>query len=84
MEALYFTATWCGPCKTFGPIMDRANDLIPVRKIDIEQQMELTGTYDVFSVPTVIIVNDGVEQGRRVGSQTEEALREWVESYLGA
>ena len=58
MKLLYFSAAWCGPCKSFGPIMDQvAQSGVPVQKVNIDANNELTAQYGIRSVPTVIKVD---------------------------
>jgi thioredoxin-like negative regulator of GroEL len=65
----YFSATWCGPCKAFKPIMNEiANEGYSVEFIDVDQSQELAAKYGVRSVPTTIIEEGGVEVNRFVGS----------------
>lgn len=78
MEALYFTATWCAPCKVFGPVMENISKDIPVNKIDIEQDMATTFDYGVMSVPTVILLKDDKEVARFLGAQTEDWVRDFI------
>ena len=67
--AKYFTATWCGPCKSFKPIMNEiANEGYSVQFIDIDQNQTLTSQYNVRSVPTTIIEENGIEVDRFVGA----------------
>lgn len=57
----YCTTSWCGPCKLYGPVINRINkerDDVEFVKVDIEEQPEIAKTYEVFSVPTVIEVDD--------------------------
>ena len=79
MEALYFTATWCQPCKVFGPVMENISKDVPVNKIDIEQDMATTFDYGVMSVPTVIFLKNGKEAARFLGARTED----WVRDFIG-
>ena len=75
--AKYFGATWCGPCKTFKPIMNEiAGEGYSVQFIDIDQQQDLAAKYNVRSVPTVIIEEGGVEVDRVVGMQTKLVMLE--------
>lgn len=78
MQALYFTATWCQPCKVFGPVMEKVKDVVNVRKIDITEDMGITDDYNVMSVPTVVFLKDGDECGRFVGVRTEDWVRDFV------
>ena len=73
----YFSATWCGPCKSFKPIMNEiAGEGHSVQFIDIDQQQDLAAKYNVRSVPTVIIEEGGVEVDRVVGMQTKLVMLE--------
>ena len=64
----YFSATWCGPCKAFKPIMNEiANEGYSVEFIDVDQSQELAAKYGVRSVPTTIIEENGIEVSRFVG-----------------
>ena len=74
--AKYFTATWCGPCKSFKPIMNEiANEGYSVQFIDIDQNQGLTSQHNVRSVPTTIIEENGVEVDRFVGALPKESVK---------
>ena len=65
----YFSATWCGPCKAFKPIMNEiANEGYSVEFIDVDQSQELAAKYGVRSVPTTVIEENGIEVSRFVGA----------------
>jgi len=66
--AKYFSATWCGPCKAFKPIMNEIkSEGYYVEFIDIDNMSDLASKYNVRSVPTVVIEEGGVEVDRFVG-----------------
>ena len=67
-----FWAPWCGPCRTFGPIVESSG--LPVQKVNIDEDQELASQYGVRSVPTLLKINDlGQELGSRiVGVQSKE------------
>ncbi|MBQ3560312.1 MAG: thioredoxin [Oscillospiraceae bacterium] len=75
-----FWATWCGPCKMLGPVIDQiAEELegkITVGKLDVDQSRETAMEYGVMSIPTVIYFKNGVEVKRFVGVQTKDKLLE--------
>ena len=65
----YFSATWCGPCKAFKPVMNEiAGEGHSVQFIDIDQSGELADKYGIKSVPTVVIEEGGIEVDRFIGS----------------
>ena len=52
----YFSATWCGPCRTFKPVMNEiAGEGYSVQFIDIDQSPDLQQKYNIRSVPTTVI-----------------------------
>lgn len=75
--AKYFTATWCGPCQSFKPVMNEiASEGYSVQFIDIDQSPNTATQYSVMSVPTVIIEENGVEVDRFVGSMPKQMILE--------
>ena len=73
----YFTATWCGPCQRFKPIMTEiANEGHSVQFIDIDSQGALARQYTVRSVPTVIIEQNGSEVNRLIGATSKQVILE--------
>ena len=71
----YFSAAWCGPCKAFKPVMNEIkSEGYYVEFIDIDMLTDLAQQYNVRSVPTVVIEEDGVEVDRLVGSVPKQAL----------
>ena len=65
----YFSATWCGPCKVFKPVMNEiAGEGYSVQFIDIDQQQDLAAKHNVRSVPTTIIEENGIEVDRFIGA----------------
>lgn len=68
MELLYFTASWCGPCRMFKPIMADVGKLVTVKVLDVDEYPELAEAYNVKSVPTVVKLEDGVETKRILGA----------------
>ena len=66
-QYLYFSADWCSPCRTLGPIMENVNNTIPVKKVNIEHQSDLAQQYNVRNIPTVVLLENGQEVKRMVG-----------------
>ena len=65
----YFSASWCGPCKAFKPVINEIrSEGNYVEFIDIDMLTDLAQKYNVRSVPTVVIEEDGKEVSRFVGA----------------
>ena len=73
----YFSATWCGPCKSFKPVMNEiASEGHSVQFIDVDESPDLAQQYNVRSVPTVVIEENGSEVDRLIGAQTKSKVVE--------
>ena len=71
-KAKYFSAVWCGPCKVFKPIMKELSDEgYDIEFIDGDENQDLAVQYNIRSVPTTIIEEDGKEVSRIVGVKTK-------------
>ena len=71
----YFSATWCGPCKAFKPVMNEiSGEGYSVQFIDIDQSQDLAAKYGVRSVPTTVIEENGIEVDRIVGSVSKQQV----------
>lgn len=83
MKVYYFTAPWCQPCKRFGPIMDEVKSKISAdfEKVDIQENSEYINTFNIGSVPTVLLVKDGKEVNRMLGATTEEVVMNFIGQY---
>jgi thioredoxin 1 len=75
---IYFSAPWCGPCKMFGPVMQRIADSgIPVEKINVDKAPQVAAAYMVKSIPTTILTDgQGQEISRFVGAKSEQEVKE--------
>jgi thioredoxin len=75
---LYFTAEWCNPCKKVKPIVEELNREsadIRFQIIDADSETDLVKSFEVRSIPTFILIEDGKEIKRTTGAQTKEQLQ---------
>ena len=74
-KILYFSAAWCGPCQTLGPIMEGLTNEVVHSKIDVDKDSTLSAKYNVRNIPTLILLNEfGEEINRKVGMQSRESI----------
>jgi thioredoxin 1 len=73
-----FTATWCGPCKQLGPIVEQLADelvgQVKVGKLDVDDSPVTAGKYGVRGVPTVMVFKAGERAAQHVGLTTKQKL----------
>lgn len=82
MVLVDFNANWCGPCRMLAPILEKLsenNDSIKIVSVNIDNEEDLATKYNVFSIPCLVLFQDGKELKRNVGFIPEEEL----ESFIG-
>ena len=81
-----FWATWCGPCKTLGPMLEKLageyNGAFRLAKVDVDKNQELAGMFGIRSIPTVMLVKDGQIADGFAGALPEGQLREFLSRHL--
>ena len=81
-----FWATWCGPCKTLGPMLEKLaaeyNGAFRLGKVDVDQNQELAAMFGVRSIPTVMLVKDGQLLDGFAGALPEGQLREFLSRHV--
>ena len=81
-----FWAEWCGPCRMFGPIFEKASDENPdvtFAKVDTEAERELSGALQITSIPTLMAFRDGVLVFRQPGALPAESLNQVITAVRG-
>jgi len=81
-----FWATWCEPCKTLGPMLEKLaaeyNGAFRLGKVDVDTQQELAGMFGIRSIPTVVLVKDGQVLDGFAGVLPESQLREFLSRHV--
>ncbi|MBQ8600226.1 MAG: thioredoxin [Clostridia bacterium] len=78
---LDFFATWCGPCKMVAPILDQLAEEYPdktICKIDVDKEQALAQQFGVMSIPTLILMKDGIIIDKMVGAGSKKKLEEFL------
>ena len=79
MKKIYkFSATWCGPCKMLAKTLQNVNTEIEIEEVDVDQNGGLAQQYKVRGVPTLVMIEDGIELKRVVGVKSKEELENWI------
>ena len=72
-----FWASWCGPCKMIGPIIDQIadeKDDVKVCKINVDEEPELATKFKVMSIPTLLVFKDGQVVNQSLGAKPKAAI----------
>ena len=78
-----FWAEWCGPCKMLGPVLEQVATEVDgkavVGKVNVDEEPELAGTFQVTSIPTVVILKNGKIVNQSIGYKPKEELVKLLE-----
>ena len=74
----YYSAPWCVPCQSFGPVMDQISSVIPVVKVNVDYEADITAKANVRSVPTVILVEGESEIRRFTGARSYDQVMQFI------
>lgn len=74
-QVLYFSAEWCGPCKLIKPKMMNLQSQMTITFVDADTSPDTCTKWNIRSVPTLLVIKNGMEVGRLVGTSiTENAV----------
>ncbi len=77
-----FHAEWCGPCRMLAPVLEKVADEVSgkarIVKLNIDNSQQIASTYQVTSIPTLILFKDGQEVNRLVGLRDADTIKEFI------
>lgn len=82
-----FWATWCGPCRMLGPVIEQLaeeyedKDVI-IGKVDVDEDPELARRYGVMQIPTVLLLRNGEELAREIGAKPMETYTDLLDKQI--
>ena len=81
-----FWASWCGPCKTIAPVVEELakeyTGQVKIVKMNVDENIETPNNYNVRSIPTLILFQEGNELDRLVGVVPKSTLEEMIKKVL--
>ena len=72
-----FYADWCGPCKMMGSVLEKLED-VNVLKLNVDKFPDIAKEYQVMSIPTLIVFENGEMIKKNIGFMTLEELKSWL------
>ena len=80
-----FYATWCGPCKMVGPVLeelDAENDQLTVVKVNVDNELDLASKYGVQSIPNMIFFKEGKAVTQIIGFANKDAILDKINPFM--
>ena len=84
---LYFWATWSGPCKMVGPIIEELSTErtdINMANLDADNLMNITSDYNVTNIPSMIIFKGGQAVSTSIGTKPKSVINDWIDETINA
>ncbi|MBN2302332.1 MAG: thioredoxin [Lentisphaerae bacterium] len=81
-----FWAEWCGPCLAIGPVLEELSGemqgKMKIAKVNVDENHQIAGEFGIRSIPTLLVIKDGVVQEQMIGAMSKAALKSRLASYI--
>lgn len=81
-----FWAAWCGPCRMVSPVIDQIADeydgKIKIAKVNVDENPELAGKYEILSIPSVFLFKDGQKVDAVIGARPKEVFESMIKKIV--
>ena len=88
INVIYFSAPWCGPCRTFGPVMEKVaehfneNDLVEITKVNADEDPDTAALHGIRSIPALVYLKEGETVHQSVGVKSQADVIEKINEIL--
>jgi thioredoxin len=79
-----FWAPWCRPCRALEPVLEQLEARVSVARLNIDDHPEISGRYEILSIPTVMLFADGAPRGTVIGLRPLAHFENWLAEVLPA
>lgn len=81
-----FWAAWCGPCRMVSPVIDQLADeyegKLKIAKVNVDENPELAGKYDIMSIPSVFLFQNGSKVDGVIGARPKQVFDDMIKKYV--
>ena len=80
-----FWAEWCGPCKKIAPVLEEIageREDITIAKLNVDDNPDIAMKFNVMSIPTMVVFNEGEVAGRVTGAKSKGAILQEIDEFL--
>ncbi len=83
---VYLWASFCGPCRSFSPVIEEISNLykdkLDVIKVNIEESGSIANKYNVITIPTIVLLNKNTVVAKRTGSANKKTIIEFLDKFI--